>query len=122
MTDLRTKIAEMRKLADGATPGPWVQCGPKSKPIPVVNANGPDGYQVHSMLWVKKHGEGEYPFMLDTYNKDAAFIAASREGLPWALEQLETAIGLLEECVTGPVYVDMVMAEKMRDFLAGRKP
>jgi hypothetical protein len=104
---IRTKIAELRKLAEEATPGPWADAGWGH-----ISQNGSeDGWTIHVFDWQD-----------DRETNNAAFIAASREGLPWALEQLETAIGLLEECVTGPVYVDMVMAEKMRDFLAGRKP
>jgi hypothetical protein len=47
-------------------------------------------------------------------------IAETREAA--ARADLAKAVELIQECTSGPVYVDLVMAEKMRAFLATQEP
>mgnify|MGYP000896147093 CR=1 FL=1 len=83
MTDAEKRL---RELAQVATPGPWRLAGTEKRPCPVVSASDSEkGYQVHSMLWVKRDTPDIYDGMRDTYNRDAAFIAAANPAAVLAL-------------------------------------
>ena len=94
MTLTPQEIEEIEGRAKAATAGPWHLCGTPENPCPVVNADGPDGYQVHSMLHVKdmypndRPGFGTWDLMKDAYCKDAAFIAHAREDVPALIEHI----------------------------------
>ena len=82
---------QLRKLAAGATPGPWVWR------LPTVPLDGPyadgfveapkrlsqHGYNIQVLG--EDHGDGDHPYT--TYRQDCAFIAAAREAVPALLDE-----------------------------------
>lgn len=72
-----TRLAELRQIAEAATPGPWSLAGTPEKPCPVVSSHDREhGYQIHSMLHVKDSDPDVWPHMKATYCRDAAHIGA----------------------------------------------
>jgi hypothetical protein len=68
------ELAELRKLAEAATPGPWAQ---KNKKIPYVwGTDNERGYQIHSMP-IGDAAADFHPDTRATWLKDAAYIAAA---------------------------------------------
>lgn len=67
--------AAARALCEAATPGPWRLAGTAKSPCPVVTCHDAAGYQIHSMLHVKRDYPDTWKQMRPTYVRDAAFIA-----------------------------------------------
>lgn len=111
---------ELRRLAEAATPGPWRRAGTESKPCPVVSAlNKEKGYQIHSMLWVKRDTPAVYDGMRDVYNRDAAFIAAANPAAVLALlDRIKELEGQLSSIAATLEYEGPVdgLAQAVKDY------
>ncbi len=81
MTD--AEIAELRRLTDAATPGPWTH-RVNHKPFRVVVFGGRKAYQAGFTT-------------SDIEAADAAFIAAARSAIPALLEEREALIAFVED-------------------------
>ena len=71
---MTTTRDELRKLAEAATPGPWVQNGRNGIPTPIGSC----------VALTRRHDD-------DERRADAEFIAAARTALPTLLDQLDAA-------------------------------
>jgi len=81
-----TKLERIAELAEKATPGPWSVRGCEKHPD--------SGYEL-PCVYVRDA-------KLNGVSKDSdnrAFIAASREAVPWLVETLQEAIRLIESAV-----------------------
>lgn len=85
MTDLRTKLEEMRKLCDAASEGPWTYSRDRCQFI-----TRPNGSRVYVC------GSGNEP-LLCMSESDAKFSAASRTLVPQLLSALERCLEGLEK-------------------------
>lgn len=94
--NLQTKLEEMRKRCEAATPGSWA----------IERYDADNGY-IHfsvndqEMQQVAFCHEDMHP---KTYRADAAFIASARQDMPALISALEVCLGALEEFRLGHVH------------------
>jgi hypothetical protein len=94
------QLAELRRLAEAATPGPWESSHNVDPP-------SDDNYHPNNP---NREGRGEGPTITGTYRDvkamaaaDAAFIAAARTAVPALcaeVERLTAQVAALTQCVT----------------------
>jgi hypothetical protein len=81
------RIAELKRLCDAATEGPWMVSGQVGKI---------EGHRTHSIIHYIEDKKADETIAVVWYDKnthlgftDAAFIAAAREALPEAIAEVE---------------------------------
>lgn len=105
-------MKRLEEIARAATPGPWIRCGTDGNPIPVVTTKAKSGYQLHSMLHVKQKSPDVYDGMRETYNRDAAFIAAANPAAILALIQRVRDAEAAADSAIGDMSADLRDAER----------
>lgn len=104
---LQTKLDEMRKRCEAATPGPWQQTNFSGKVIckgkrEVENVHSHGTRSWTDVVATPAHGFACEPGC-DAW-KNMQFIAAARNDLPLLISALEVCLGALEEFRLGHVH------------------
>ena len=112
-----TRLSAIAARAERATRGPWESAW--DLPHGAKNDAGPDGEQ-----WLIRSSAVDVVFTAyhDGYNiackePDAAFIAASREDVPWLLGEVKRLQEALRDVAAGPLqsYQRLIVLKALED-------